>query len=41
MRGGSRKHAGGEHARHAPRIIGLAILGLALLFIAIGIATGT
>jgi hypothetical protein len=41
MRGGGSSHAGGKHARHAPRLIGLAILGLALLFIAIGIATGT
>jgi hypothetical protein len=38
---GSRRAAAGKHARHAPRLIGLAILALALFAIAIGIATGT
>jgi hypothetical protein len=30
---------GGERSRHVPRLIGLAILAVALFFIAIGIAT--
>jgi len=37
---GSRQAAGAQ-SRDAPRLIGLAILALALFFIAIGIATGT
>jgi len=41
LKGGSNRQAAGKHARLAPRPIGLAILALALLFIAVGIATST
>jgi hypothetical protein len=40
LRHAGSRQAAGAHTRHAPRLIGLAILALALFFIAIGITTG-